>query len=86
MPQFDRLTCSIPKSQIGFTDYFIADMFDAWDGNNIFQKSIKFQIELLVIQGQLQLTSSLFQLQIWLMWLKKKDFPWTDPKMNTIVL
>jgi len=31
MPQFDRLTCSIPKSQIGFTDYFIADMFDAWD-------------------------------------------------------
>lgn len=34
MPQFDRQTCSIPKSQIGFTDYFISDMFDAWDGNN----------------------------------------------------
>ena len=32
MPQFDRLTCSIPKSQIGFTDYFINDMFEAWDG------------------------------------------------------
>ena len=34
MPQFDRQTCSIPKSQIGFTDYFISDMFDAWDGND----------------------------------------------------
>ena len=33
MPQFDRQTCSIPKSQIGFTDYFVSDMFDAWDGN-----------------------------------------------------
>ncbi|KAK8741774.1 hypothetical protein OTU49_002396 [Cherax quadricarinatus] len=31
MPQFDRTTCSIPKSQIGFIDYFINDMFDAWD-------------------------------------------------------
>lgn len=31
MPQFDRTTCSIPKSQIGFMDYFISDMFDAWD-------------------------------------------------------
>ena len=33
MPQFDRQTCSIPKSQIGFADYFVNDMFDAWDGN-----------------------------------------------------
>ncbi|KAK4300621.1 hypothetical protein Pmani_027186 [Petrolisthes manimaculis] len=31
MPQFDRTTCSIPKSQIGFMDFFINDMFDAWD-------------------------------------------------------
>ncbi|XP_071794731.1 high affinity cAMP-specific and IBMX-insensitive 3',5'-cyclic phosphodiesterase 8B-like isoform X2 [Asterias amurensis] len=31
MPVFDRLTCSIPKSQISFTEYFIMDMFDAWD-------------------------------------------------------
>ncbi|XP_054160608.1 high affinity cAMP-specific and IBMX-insensitive 3',5'-cyclic phosphodiesterase 8B-like isoform X2 [Oppia nitens] len=31
MPTFDRLTCSIPKSQIGFIDYFANDMFDAWD-------------------------------------------------------
>lgn len=30
MPQFDRTTCSIPKSQIGFYDFFIHDMFDAW--------------------------------------------------------
>ncbi|XP_034955761.1 high affinity cAMP-specific and IBMX-insensitive 3',5'-cyclic phosphodiesterase 8B isoform X1 [Zootoca vivipara] len=31
MPVFDRKTCSIPKSQISFIDYFIMDMFDAWD-------------------------------------------------------
>uniref|UniRef100_A0ABM5EX22 Phosphodiesterase n=1 Tax=Pogona vitticeps TaxID=103695 RepID=A0ABM5EX22_9SAUR len=31
MPVFDRNTCSIPKSQISFIDYFISDMFDAWD-------------------------------------------------------
>ena len=33
MPQFDRTTCSIPKSQLGFYDYFIHDMFDVWNGN-----------------------------------------------------
>lgn len=32
MPQFDRTTCSIPKSQIGFYDFFINDMFDMWSG------------------------------------------------------
>ncbi|XP_057350720.1 high affinity cAMP-specific and IBMX-insensitive 3',5'-cyclic phosphodiesterase 8A isoform X1 [Manis pentadactyla] len=31
MPVFDRHTCSIPKAQISFIDYFITDMFDAWD-------------------------------------------------------
>ncbi|XP_038170258.1 high affinity cAMP-specific and IBMX-insensitive 3',5'-cyclic phosphodiesterase 8A isoform X2 [Arvicola amphibius] len=31
MPVFDRNTCSIPKAQISFIDYFITDMFDAWD-------------------------------------------------------
>uniref|UniRef100_A0A8C0WKN4 Phosphodiesterase n=1 Tax=Castor canadensis TaxID=51338 RepID=A0A8C0WKN4_CASCN len=31
MPVFDRNTCSIPKSQISFIDYFITEMFDAWD-------------------------------------------------------
>ncbi|XP_062068524.1 high affinity cAMP-specific and IBMX-insensitive 3',5'-cyclic phosphodiesterase 8B isoform X8 [Lepus europaeus] len=31
MPVFDRSTCSIPRSQISFIDYFITDMFDAWD-------------------------------------------------------
>ncbi|OBS76183.1 hypothetical protein A6R68_17360, partial [Neotoma lepida] len=30
MPVFDRNTCSIPKSQISFIDYFVTDMFDAW--------------------------------------------------------
>lgn len=32
MPMFDRNTCSIPKSQIGFVDYIVNDMFEAWDG------------------------------------------------------
>ncbi|XP_012725132.2 high affinity cAMP-specific and IBMX-insensitive 3',5'-cyclic phosphodiesterase 8B isoform X1 [Fundulus heteroclitus] len=31
MPVFDRNTCSVPKSQLSFMDYFITDMFDAWD-------------------------------------------------------
>ncbi|XP_043282218.1 high affinity cAMP-specific and IBMX-insensitive 3',5'-cyclic phosphodiesterase 8-like isoform X2 [Venturia canescens] len=31
MPMFDRMTCSIPKSQIGFVDYIIHDMIEAWD-------------------------------------------------------
>lgn len=31
MPMFDRATCSIPKSQIGFVDYIINDMFEAWN-------------------------------------------------------
>ncbi|KAF5291080.1 hypothetical protein FQR65_LT11465 [Abscondita terminalis] len=31
MPMFDRVTCSIPKSQIGFVDFIVHDMFDAWE-------------------------------------------------------
>ncbi|XP_026809085.1 high affinity cAMP-specific and IBMX-insensitive 3',5'-cyclic phosphodiesterase 8-like isoform X2 [Rhopalosiphum maidis] len=31
MPMFDRVSCSIPKSQIGFMDYIINDMFETWD-------------------------------------------------------
>ncbi|KAL1449204.1 hypothetical protein WDU94_000423 [Cyamophila willieti] len=31
MPMFDRVTCSIPKSQMGFVDFIINDMFEAWD-------------------------------------------------------
>ncbi|CAG7838186.1 unnamed protein product [Allacma fusca] len=31
MPMFERSTCSIPKSQTGFVDYFVADMYEAWD-------------------------------------------------------
>uniref|UniRef100_G1P5D8 Phosphodiesterase n=1 Tax=Myotis lucifugus TaxID=59463 RepID=G1P5D8_MYOLU len=31
MPAFDRNTCSIPKSQISFIDYFVTDMYHAWD-------------------------------------------------------
>jgi len=30
MPSFDRKTCSVPKSQIFFIDYFVRDMVDAW--------------------------------------------------------
>ena len=32
MAVFDRHTCNMPKSQISFIDFFINDMFDAWDG------------------------------------------------------
>lgn len=32
MPMFDRHTCSVPKSQIGFIDYIVNDMFEAWNG------------------------------------------------------
>ncbi|CAD7077776.1 unnamed protein product [Hermetia illucens] len=31
MPMFDRATCSISKSQIGFIEYIIQDMMHAWD-------------------------------------------------------
>ncbi|WAR00767.1 PDE8B-like protein, partial [Mya arenaria] len=31
MPVFDRKTCSLPKSQTSFIDFFIKDMFDNWD-------------------------------------------------------
>ncbi|XP_071862597.1 phosphodiesterase 8 isoform X2 [Bombus fervidus] len=31
MPMFDRVTCSIPKAQIGFVDFIINDMVEAWD-------------------------------------------------------
>ncbi|XP_076675891.1 phosphodiesterase 8 isoform X2 [Andrena cerasifolii] len=31
MPMFDRMSCSIPKSQIGFVDFIINDMIEAWD-------------------------------------------------------
>ena len=37
MPHFDRTTCSIPKSQIGFYDFFINDMFDIWSGENAYK-------------------------------------------------
>lgn len=34
MPMFDRVTCSISKSQIGFIEYIIEDMLNAWDGTS----------------------------------------------------
>lgn len=40
MPAFDRAKCSIPKSQIGFIDYFVNDMFDAWDAFGDFPELI----------------------------------------------
>ena len=33
MPIFDRSNCNVPKAQISFIEYFITDMFEAWDGN-----------------------------------------------------
>ena len=32
MPQFNRQTCDIPKSQIYFIDIFLRDMFSVWNG------------------------------------------------------
>ncbi|XP_016126843.1 high affinity cAMP-specific and IBMX-insensitive 3',5'-cyclic phosphodiesterase 8B [Sinocyclocheilus grahami] len=55
MPVFDRNTCSIPKSQISFIDYFITDMFDAWDGKyththtrNTLSSIVQIMVEALV--------------------------------------
>ncbi|GAA48441.1 High affinity cAMP-specific and IBMX-insensitive 3',5'-cyclic phosphodiesterase 8A [Clonorchis sinensis] len=31
MPNFDRTTCNIPKSQMSFIDFFLKDMFSAFD-------------------------------------------------------
>lgn len=31
MPMFDRTTCSIAKSQIGFIEYIAQDMIKTWD-------------------------------------------------------
>lgn len=32
MPVFDRKTCNIPKSQLFFMDYFVMNLYQAWDG------------------------------------------------------
>ncbi len=32
MPTFNRKSCNIPKSQISFIEYFVTEMFEAWDG------------------------------------------------------
>ncbi len=47
MPVFDRNTCSIPKSQTSFIDYFITDMFDAWDGKKP-SSSTRFLLKVMV--------------------------------------
>ncbi|XP_044179866.1 high affinity cAMP-specific and IBMX-insensitive 3',5'-cyclic phosphodiesterase 8A-like isoform X2 [Acropora millepora] len=31
MPVFDRQTCNVPRSQVWFIDYFVSDLYDAWD-------------------------------------------------------
>jgi len=31
MPVFDRQTCNVPKSQVSFIDYFVIDLYTAWD-------------------------------------------------------
>ncbi|XP_078379663.1 high affinity cAMP-specific and IBMX-insensitive 3',5'-cyclic phosphodiesterase 8A-like isoform X6 [Oculina patagonica] len=31
MPVFDKLTCNVPRSQVWFIDYFVSDLYDAWD-------------------------------------------------------
>lgn len=34
MPTFSRKSCNIPKSQISFIEYFVTEMFEAWDGKS----------------------------------------------------
>lgn len=36
MPTFNRKSCNIPKSQISFIEYFVTEMFEAWDGKSYF--------------------------------------------------
>lgn len=43
MPMFDRKSCSIPKSQTGFVDYFVADMYEAWDGKKL---TLQYQLHI----------------------------------------
>lgn len=31
MPVFDRATCNVPRAQVWFIDYFVSDLYDAWD-------------------------------------------------------
>ncbi|KAI4467368.1 cyclic nucleotide phosphodiesterase [Holotrichia oblita] len=42
MPMFDRTTCSIPKAQIGFVDFIINDMVEAWNGFIDFPELVTF--------------------------------------------
>ena len=44
MPQFDRTTCSIPKSQLGFYNFFINDMFEMWNGKLKYHMNICFYL------------------------------------------
>lgn len=52
MPMFDRATCSIPKSQIGFIEYIIQDMMHAWDSEwsmrYIYINNIYFYIQIYI--------------------------------------
>eukprot|EP00794_Sanderia_malayensis_P009997 gene9997-11019_t len=31
MPVFDRTTCNVPQSQVSFIEYFVIDLYTAWD-------------------------------------------------------
>lgn len=59
MPAYDRATCSIPKSQIGFIDFFAHDMFEAWDG-----KLITFQLMKLEFKKFVQSLQKFFWLRV----------------------
>lgn len=45
MPMFDRTTCSISKSQIGFIEYIIHDMMDAWNSKNKCKRSCIYYVD-----------------------------------------
>lgn len=43
MPTFERSTCSIATSQIGFLDYIVSGMMEAWEGMFLFKSSTKIR-------------------------------------------
>ncbi|XP_020904916.1 high affinity cAMP-specific and IBMX-insensitive 3',5'-cyclic phosphodiesterase 8A isoform X2 [Exaiptasia diaphana] len=41
MPVFDRATCNVPRSQVWFIDYFVSDLYDAWDAFALVPETIR---------------------------------------------
>lgn len=82
MPVFDRNTCSIPKSQISFIDYFITDMFDAWDGK---WNSAVFPNKKHFVNIWKYCDIKLLSYGSWRKWEKKEDF-YSSSKLSSVII